>query len=266
MAPWAVGIWEYQIDRMDEEFARLCNEYHEHFARQFFAQGPQIMRTIPVEQEITAEQRMLPYDQVSGIIEGGQSFAVNDCICKKEERMLDNGCDNPLEVCLSIAPIPEFFEHQPWGRPISKQEAYAVLDKAAEAGLVHLTSNVENGHFFICNCCGCCCGILKGITKFGMSDVINSDFYSEIDPDLCTSCGACEENVCHVGAISEGEEAYQIDRSLCIGCGVCLDACTVEAIELKRKPEEERVAPPENEAAWFEERGRLRGVDFSDYK
>ena len=266
MVPWLIGIYEYQIDRMDEELARLCHEYYAHFGRQFFSRGPQLMRTIPIEQEVTATQQTLPYDRVSGIIETGQSFAVNDCICKKEERILGNACDNPLEVCLAIAPMTGFFDRHHWGRSISKQEAYGVLDKAAEAGLVHLTSNVENGHFFICNCCGCCCAVLKGITKLGMSDVINSDFYSEIDADLCTSCGACVEDVCHVDAISEGEEAYLIDRGLCIGCGVCLDSCSVEAIELKRKPEAERLAPPANDGAWFEERGRLRGVDFSDYE
>jgi MinD superfamily P-loop ATPase len=107
---------------------------------------------------------------------------------------------------------------------------------------------------------------LKGITRLGMSDVVNSDFYSRIDADLCNSCGDCADDVCQVSAIIEGEEAYRIDRRLCIGCGVCLDRCDRLAIELMRKPEEERVASPEDDDAWLEERGRLRGVDFSSYK
>ena len=266
MLPWVIGIFEMQVDRMDEELAQLCNEYYEHFGKQFFAQGPRLMRTIPIEQDATPSQQTLSYDRVSGIIEAGHSFAVNDCVCKKEERLLGNACKYPLEVCLAVAPVPNLFEHHPWGRPITKKEAYAVLDKAEDAGLVHLTSNVENGHAFICNCCGCCCGVLKGINKLGMSDVINADFYSEIDADLCTSCGDCADGVCQVSAISEGEEAYRVDRRLCIGCGVCIDTCDFVAIELKRKPEAERVAPPANDDAWSEERGRLRGVDFSAYK
>jgi ferredoxin len=266
MLPWMVGIFEMQVDRMDEDLARLSNEYYMHFGQQFFAQGPQALRTIPIEQDVTPTQQSLSYQRVSGIIEGGQSFAVNDCVCRKEERLLGGGCSYPLEVCLGIDPQAGLFERQPWGRVISKQEAYAVLDRAEAAGLVHLTSNVEKGHSFICNCCGCCCMTLKGINKLGMSDVVNSDFYSQIDADLCDSCGDCADSVCQVGAISEREEAYRIDRRLCIGCGVCLGRCDRLAIELKCKSGTERVAPPEDDDAWLEERGRLRGVDFNSYK
>lgn len=266
MVPWLIGIWELQVGRMDQEFARLANEYWAHFGRQFFARGPSLMRTIPIEHEVSPTQQTMPYDRVSGILDGGQSFAVNDCVCKKEERILGKGCDNPLEVCLAIAPIEGLFETQPWGRPISKQEAQGILDKAEAAGLVHMTSNVQNGHAFICNCCGCCCGVLKGINKLGMSGVVNADFYSEIVAEECTTCGLCVENVCHVDAIRKGDEAYEIERARCIGCGVCLETCPPAAIHLRHKPEEARVPAPMNDEAWAEERGRLRGVDFSAYK
>ena len=266
MLPWVIGIFEMQVHRMDEDLAQLCNEYYEHFGKQFFAQGPRLMRTIPIEQDVTPSQQTLSYDRVSGIIEAGQSFAVNDCVCKKEERILGGGCDFPLEVCIAIAPIPGIFENQPWGRPICKEEAYAVLEKAEQAGLVHMTSNVQNGHSFICNCCGCCCGVLKGINKLGMSSVVNSDFYSEIDAEPCTKCGLCGDYVCQVEAISEGDEAYQVDRRLCIGCGVCLETCPVEAIQLRPKPEAERVPSPVDDGAWMEERARIRGVDYSPYR
>jgi Pyruvate/2-oxoacid:ferredoxin oxidoreductase delta subunit len=266
MLPWVIGIWEMQIDRMDEEFAKLSQEYYAHFGSEFFSKGPQLMRTIPIGQELTPTQQAMPYDRVSGIVESGQSFAVNDCVCKKEERILGHACEFPLEVCLAIAPIPGLFEKQPWGRPISKEEAYAVLEKAEQAGLVHMTSNVENGHAYICNCCGCCCAVLKGINKLGIEGVVNSDFYSEIDAENCTRCGLCGDFVCQVDAISEGDDAYQVDRRLCIGCGVCLETCPVEAIALQPKPEAERVPSPKDNDAWMDQRGAQRGVDFGPYK
>jgi hypothetical protein len=37
-------------------------------------------------------------------------------------------------------------------------------------------------------------------------------------------------------------------------------------MELLRKEETECEAPPFNEDAWYEERGRRRGVDFSKYR
>jgi Pyruvate/2-oxoacid:ferredoxin oxidoreductase delta subunit len=141
-----------------------------------------------------------------------------------------------------------------------------VLEKAEDAGLVHLTSNVQNGHYFICNCCGCCCAILKGITKLGLRDVVNSDFYSEIDAELCNDCGMCAANVCQLDAISDGDGGHRVDGALCIGCGQCVRVCPIEAIRLLHKRVEERVTPPQDQDAWYDERGRARGVDFSAYR
>ncbi len=68
-----------------------------------------------------------------------------------------------------------------------------MLKKAEEAGLVHMTGNVQVGHIYICNCCKCCCGVLRAINDFGIpaSDVINSHYYAEIDAELCSVAGLC---------------------------------------------------------------------------
>jgi len=266
MIPWVIGIWEFQVSRMDEEFAKLSQEYYDAFGSDFFSKGPSIMRTIPVGEEISPTQQAMPYDRVSSILEKGHSFAVNNCVCKQEERLVGHTCEYPLEVCLSVAPIPGLFDKHPWGRSISKEEAYEVIEKAEEAGLVHMVSNVENGHGFICNCCGCCCAVLKGINKLGLEGVVNSDYYSEIDADNCNECGLCGGSVCQVNAISEGEDTYLVDKKRCIGCGVCLESCPYEAIALQLKPEAERISSPENDDAWMDHRGEQRGVDFSQYK
>lgn len=46
--------------------------------------------------------------------------------------------------------------------------------------------------------------------------------------DECISCGACEAE-CPVGAISEGEDKYEIDADTCIDCGACAETCPVDA-------------------------------------
>ena len=55
----------------------------------------------------------------------------------------------------------------------------------------------------------------------------------DIDADLCTACGLCEET-CPEGAISPGEvdgkEVFIIDPVLCTNCGECAESCPVEAI------------------------------------
>jgi len=71
---------------------------------------------------------------------------------------------------------------------------------------------MENGHYFICNCCGCCCHVLEAINKLGINvaDVINSSYFAETNPDECAACGTCKDERCQVGAIEEVEEAYYI--------------------------------------------------------
>ena len=109
---------------------------------------------------------------------------------------------------------------------------------------------------------------MGAINKLGIpaSKVINSHYYAEIDPEKCLSCGICADERCQVKAIEEGEGAYRIDPERCIGCGLCISTCSGEAISLVHKDQEKILPPPINEEAWFEERGRQRGVDFSAYK
>ncbi len=266
MMPWVFGIFEFQLGRIDREMAELAEEYMPHFGREFFAGKPQLMYVLPIEETITPSQEALPFDKVSALIEKNQSFMVNECICKKEHGLLDKPCDRPTEVCLAMAPVPGVFDKSPIGRVLTRQEAYDLLKKTEEAGLVHMTNNFQNGQFFICNCCKCCCGPLKAINELGLPawDVVNSAYYAAIDEDTCISCGICAEVRCQVGAIHEVGDAYRITPEKCIGCGLCISTCPVEAISLVRK--EKPAEPPITEDAWFDERGRARGVDFSAHK
>lgn len=270
MLPWVFGIYEFQLKHMDRSFAELCEEYAETFGPQFFENQPPLMQVVPIEEEIASDhaQIALPYERISGLIEKGQAFAVNDCICKKEKELLGKRCDKPMEVCLAIAPVPGIFENHPLGaRPITKEEAYEVLRKSEEAGLVHLTSNVEHGHIYICNCCGCCCGVLRGINELGIdaSLVVNAHYYAAIDNDECVSCGVCKDERCQVNAIEENDDAYSIVKDKCIGCGICISTCPADAIKLIRKDPQDIVKPPTSETEWFQLRGGMRGVDFKPY-
>ena len=65
------------------------------------------MQVIPIEKEIPNQQQALPYEQVSNIIENSQSFAVFDCICKKEKHLLNEAISMIRKLPEEIVPSPK---------------------------------------------------------------------------------------------------------------------------------------------------------------
>ena len=266
LVPWIVGIYEFQLPFMDKELAEMCLEYIRTLGPPLFMQKPQISQVVPIETEIRAGQEALPYERVSAIIEKGKSFAMNECICKKQNDLTGRGCDKPREVCLAISEHENFFvDHPMKPRIITREETYDILRMAEDAGLVHTTSNVREGHVFICNCCGCCCGQLIGARK-GAPNIINSHYFARIDPEKCTQCDTCIDTRCTIRAITKGEGRNVINEAKCIGCGLCVTKCPSKAITLIRKPDDQRMEPPADEMEWYRARARARGVDISRYE
>ncbi len=265
LQPWVIGIYELLFDRMDKELAEMCYKYNELFMPKLLKNRPNLLQVIPIEKEITEKQESLHYEQVSALIENNLSYAVGECICKKEKALIGRKCDKPSEVCFALAPIEGFFDDFFWGRAVSKEEMYEILQKAEEAGLVHITTNVVNGHYAICNCCGCCCAALKTINKFGINDALNTHYYAKIDEEKCSACGVCSDERCQVNAIDNENDIFSVNLKKCIGCGLCVSTCPTDAIELIRKAPEDQVTPPMDENDWNEKTGKFRGVDYSEY-
>jgi Na+-translocating ferredoxin:NAD+ oxidoreductase RNF subunit RnfB len=165
-------------------------------------------------------------------------------------------CDFPVNVCLSFTSV----ESPPGPDDISQQEALALLDRVEAIGLVHTVSNVMQGLGYVCNCCGCCCGILRGITEWGIENsVARANYYAVIDPDDCIGCGTCIER-CQVQAISEQDGVAVVHRQQCIGCGLCVTGCPSDVAKLESKPEADTVRPPVDYATWEKERLSSRSL------
>jgi len=154
------------------------------------------------------------------------------------------------ELCLILD--GEQYIHAGLGRAISREEAFAVLEKAQEAGLVLQPLNAKRPGA-ICCCCGDCCGILRGLKIAPRpADFYASNFYAEIDAELCTGCQTCIDR-CQLGApfMKNGVAAVNLDR--CIGCGNCVTVCPDEAVKLKKKKKE--TVPPEDSEALYKQIG-----------
>jgi len=254
LAPFIVGI--YEASSIDHELAHLVEEYLANGgAAGIMKPQPAIHRVVPAN-KATKSEWILPYDDVKALLVGSKSFSLRDCVCRVQQKHMGHECGFPLRTCLSFSAA-----EPPSGQnSVSKEEALAFLDEAEELGLVHTVSNVMKGVGYVCNCCGCCCGLLRGITDWGIENsVAYANYYANINPEECVGCGTCRER-CQVLAISEGNEISVVDREKCIGCGLCVTGCPNGAARLERKSDHEIVSPPADFETWEHQRLRGRGL------
>jgi ferredoxin len=245
---------------MDHELAHLVEKYlADGGLAGIMRPQPAIHRVVPAQKAIKSEW-VLPYDDVRAILLAAKTFRVRECICRVQQNQIGRRCDFPSETCInfSSSEAPSGSEDAGPDWRISKEEALALLDRTEEIGLVHTVSNVKKGIGYVCNCCGCCCGILRGITDFGIENsVAHANYFAVIDPAECLGCGTCSQR-CQVHAISDSDGVATVDRSKCIGCGLCVTGCPNGVAKLERKPSSEIKEPPPDYETWEQERLRNR--------
>jgi len=264
LMPMAVGVYEEQLDRMNEELARLFEEYYPVFAKRLLSHPPPIHKVIPVEKSIPVEVQVFPFEQASALLKNAKSFGVRKCICRVERALVGEPCKYPVEVCLVFAPVEGAFDDDPKTRVVTMEEALKILREAEEAGLIHSSSNIQEGHSYICNCCTCCCGVMRGISQLGIENsVAKSDFYATVDPEMCTGCETCVER-CQFGAPSLVDNISHVDQKRCVGCGQCVMTCPSGAMTLVRKPEDQITPTPQNIPEWMVERADSRGISLQE--
>ena len=117
------------------------------------------------------------------------------------------------------------YSEQGYHRLITKEEAYEILRRAEDNGLVHeinQTPGFEDATA-ICNCCGCSCFALRIEELFRTPRAIRSNYIARVDKEKCVACGQCVES-CQTNALKLGQkrcttdphisDTYDTDRSV----------------------------------------------------
>jgi ferredoxin len=250
--PIVPGFFEFQFMKgeVNERTKRLARLFEDYFnltqeaikaGRAARAAAP-FSRVIPVEKEIPAGIEIHPYDRVSQYIASADYISVSTCYCRHHGELLDNPCSKSKEVCMSFGPGAKFIVERGFGRRISREEAFALLERAEQEGLVHCSSNTGKYIDFICNCCSCHCGILQSILNSDVpSMAATSGFIMVVDAENCIGCEACITR-CQLQAIRMEEDIAVRDADRCVGCGICISSCPTQALRLE--PREHRPVPP----------------------
>ena len=188
--------------------------------------GMMMMRVMPVMSAIENNSRTASYDELSTLIENASAISVGPCSCRRARRLMGEGCGHlEDDMCMYLNDNAITYSKAGSHRLVSKEEAYEILRRAEDNGLVHeinQTPGFEDATA-ICNCCGCSCFALRIAEMFRAKDAIRSNFVARVDKEKCVACGQCVEN-CQTNALKLGQkrcidnpgisDAYDSDRAI----------------------------------------------------
>ncbi|MCP4687269.1 MAG: 4Fe-4S ferredoxin [Desulfobacterales bacterium] len=245
-APYIVGIFEHQLNTLDEDLAKDMEKYFDAgFGKSIMANKTPLMRTVPVNREISARWPVAPYEDVLTILEGQKKIALAPCICRKTAGLAGKGCDKPEEVCMIFGSYADYYVENGMGRHIDVEEAKKVAKISEEAGLVLQPFNSKKVGG-MCSCCGDCCGLLRSLKlQPSPAEAVQSNYFAVVDEEACVGCETCVER-CQMDAVEMVDDIARVALNRCIGCGLCVTTCDVDAMHLEKKPEDKLYVPPEN--------------------
>ena len=286
LPPVVIGFFEFTFMRTRDEatmaeLARLFDQYmhdDDRFKRAVFEGQTQIGRSLVREEAlpdgIVDHVEVLDWERASSIVESASMHAVSLCACRHKASHLGQACGRDLRTCLTLNQSAETLVRSGTAVTITAAEALAIVQRSKEAGMAQTADNVRRQVSYICNCCGCCCGMMSAVKTFELRHaIVTSNWIMTVRKTRCRGCGRCVK-ACPVNAITLEEETVgdvrrawaARDEDLCLGCGVCYSACRNGAITMR--PRAHRVFTPESvfdkTVAMAIERGKLAGLLFPE--
>ena len=213
---WVPGIMEGVLSNKAqcEKYPVLAQCFEEYTRKRIemlapvMGRGMSFMRVMPVMSAIENNSRTASYDEISTLIEKATAISVGPCSCRRSRRLMGEGCGHLEEdMCMYLNDNAVNYSKNGEHHLISKEEAYEVLKRAEDNGLVHEINQAPGFEdaTAICNCCGCSCFSLRIAEYFRKPDGMRSNFKAVVNSENCVACGQCVEN-CQTNALKLGQK------------------------------------------------------------
>jgi Pyruvate/2-oxoacid:ferredoxin oxidoreductase delta subunit len=239
LMPPMPGFFEFSLMRGEEtpRTIKMGSLWENYFTKALgnamHGTSVRMSRVIPLNQSIGYGMEIFPYEHTVELVRNSERVALGQCQCRFSARK----CHAPLDVCIMLNNWADFTITREIAAEISEEEAFQALIRARDAGLVHTTTNTKGPVPYICNCCPCCCYMLRGVVELKRDTLASSRFQASVDEALCTGCGQCLE-ACPFDALESHEEgSIEVTAAQCYGCGLCTSVCPADAISMTIRKE-----------------------------
>ena len=167
------------------------------------------MHVIPVEKAIASENTSLSIEHISHWLDKYDGkLSVGYCSCRNARRLFNEGSGEIQDdCCIGLGDFAEYLVETGKGRPITKEEALAICQRAEDNGYVHQTTNIDGVDkiFGLCNCDLGVCFALRTSQLFNTPNLSASAYRAHVNKENCVACGKCVE-VCPAGAVKLGQK------------------------------------------------------------
>ena len=167
------------------------------------------MHVIPVEKAINATNTSISIEHISHWLDKYEgSLSVGYCSCRNARRLYGEGSGEIQDdCCIGLGDFATYLVETGKGRPITKQEALEICQRAEDNGYVHQVTNIDGQDkiFGLCNCDLGVCFALRTSQYFNTPNMSASSFRAHVNKENCVACGKCVE-VCPAGAVKLGQK------------------------------------------------------------
>ena len=230
-----------------------------------------LFRSFPISADVVEGGKLKPYEDWRALIKRHKTITVSPCQCRTMWTALGVPYpkdEHPMETCLSLGEMAEYFIENDIGRQITQEEAIAMVEDIISRGMV-VESVCGKNPDIMCMChCESCGNLMgwRGVNGEGECAKYFNAYTLEYDKDKCLKCGLCVSK-CPMHSITQTEEGYVTVDNACVRCGQCVPACPGKARILKEIPDYPELPEDYLDCNRFFAKDRMqRGllVDFTD--
>ncbi len=264
LMPGLIGFFEFTFmkQRQDlpvKELAQLMDEYlfggtDRAMGKEFFGSKTPLTRSLVYEEHVPVSSQVATYESAREIIKNAAYGGIGMCYCRHKKEHLDLTCEKnapTTEICISLGSAAKFMVRRGFAEYRTTEQLLAILGKARDLRLTHVTDNIRHKPSFICNCCSCCCELLGGVIQGFPMGIAKTNYTLQVNSETCVGCGLCKK-ACNVEALElidrengSKKQLMQVLSDKCLGCGACISACptssaTLVSVERPEIPEKKK--------------------------